>query len=121
MAKSSSRPAQMLIRGGFVVALLLGVGQWLGWLSPNGLWTDLHMVAGLCVLVGIWMAAFSTRTRAGKTVAGTWVAAVFVVIGAGLGLVIRGHATLATAWLHVVLMVIAVALVEMATARARRT
>lgn len=118
------RYVSMLLRGGFVVALLLGLGFWTAILPTNGL-VLLHMLVGLIIVAAVWYLGLAQAQRPGGSLGLT--VATFLM---GLVLAIVGltqvkmeaalHNALGVQIVHVVLALLVVGLGEMCTARMRR-
>jgi hypothetical protein len=103
--------AMMLVRLGFVVAIVLGLGMMFG-LWGAGSVLPLHIGAGVLVLVGILLAGGRARTLGRGGVS-------FLLIGLLTGAV--GAVAVLRGWapglLHLVLMLVAVGLAEMNVAK----
>lgn len=111
----------MLVRAGFVIALLAGVGVWAGIIPASASWVLIvHIAAGLAVVVGIWAMAIASGKGPARARPALWAAAGLVVAGALIGLLTPVHRD---PWLgagHLAVMVVAVGLAETATATNRR-
>lgn len=108
----------MLLRLSFLVALILGLGDLFGWIVFSRPILVVHIVAGLVVLLSIWILA-ALQHREGQASAGTWTAPFLALLGASLGLWFPASGSEAIGILHLVVMLLAVGLVEMRTARRR--
>ena len=118
------RYVSMLLRGGALLALLLGLGFWTAILPTNGL-VLLHMIFGLIVVGSVWYLGLAQAQRPGGSLGLTL--ATFLL---GLLLAIVGltqvkveaaiHNVIGVQILHVVLALLAVGLGEMCTGRIRR-
>lgn len=112
-----TRVAALLVRIGFVVALLAGLGIWAGIISASAPWAvGLHIAAGLAVVAGIVIMAGGSGAWPARARWTIWMATVLVVGGALIGAFAPVHRD---PWLgagHLAVMVVAVALAEMAKA-----
>lgn len=119
-----TRYASMALRGGFVLALLLGLGFWTNILSQSGL-ILLHMFLGLVVVGTLWYLGLAQAQRPGGSLGlavGTFILGLAVAI-VGLSqsrLEAALHAVVAVQITHLVLNVLAVGLGEMCNSRIRR-
>lgn len=111
--------ATMFLRTAFLLALLLGLGDMFGLWSTSPTLVDAHIIAGLLFLGAIWVLA----TRVNKTIPGAsgplWAALFITLVGAVIALFMRISGNLLGV-LHLVLMLVAMGLAEMALARAKR-
>jgi hypothetical protein len=121
-----TRYVSMMLRGGFVLALLLGLSFWTGILSATGGVVLVHMLLGLIVVASVWYLGLAQAQAGGGfgLTAGT-----FIV---GLALAFYGlsqvrlledtwHLSLAVVGTgHLLLALLAVGLGEMSGARIRR-
>lgn len=118
------RVVSMLLRGGFLLALLLGLGFWTAILPTGGL-VLLHMLVGLIVVGSLWYLGLAQAQRAGGSLGltlGTFLLGLLLAI-VGLTQVrleAALHSVLAVQIVHVLLAVLVVGLGEMCTARIRR-
>lgn len=118
------RFVSMLLRGGALLALLLGLGFWTAILPTNGL-VLLHMILGLIVVGSVWYLGLAQAQRPGGSLGLTL--ATFLI---GLLLAIVGltqvrieaaiHNVIGVQILHVALAVVVIGLGEMCTGRIRR-
>lgn len=118
-----SRYASMALRGGFVLALLLGLGFWTDIIPTNGL-VVLHMLIGLIVVGSLWYLGLVQAQRGGSLglTFGTFLLGLILAI---VGLTqVSIEAALHTTWpiqiTHVVLAFLAIGLGEMCGARIKR-
>lgn len=109
--QSSARMLLMLARTGFVVSLLLGLGGLFGLYAYGGAILWIHIVFGLLFLVPAWMLS----GRGAARVVGT--GALLGTLGAVLAATGALWAPGLSAWPHIVLMIAAIALIEMGSAR----
>lgn len=108
---------QMLTRLGFTIAILLGAGFLFDLIQPGGL-VVLHMLSGFLTLAGIWLTTLRLLLggRQGAPLLGA--ASVLIAVGAGMGLDLIAPGP---GLVHLLVMVIAVALSEIGSARAARS
>jgi hypothetical protein len=118
-----SRYASMVLRGAFVLALLLGLGFWTNIIPTNGL-VVLHMLLGLAVVGSLWYLGLVQAQHGGSLglTLGTFVLGLILAI---IGLTQTGieaaiHTTVPVQITHVVLAFLAVGLGEMCGARIKR-
>jgi len=109
--------AKMLARTGFVVAFLLGLGALLGVYADVGAVLWLHIAFGLVFLVGAWLVTTEPAPRRRLTQFGAGLGTVGALLIVGRSLFWHGLSP----WWHIVAMVLAVGLLEMGAARARRS
>lgn len=118
-----ARYASMVLRGAFVLALLLGLGFWTTILSAGGL-VLLHMLLGLVVVGSVWYLGLVQAQRGGSLglTLGTFVLGLVVVIFglAQNGLETAFRSTLPVQIVHLALGLTAVGLGEMCSGRIRR-
>jgi hypothetical protein len=118
-----ARYASMVLRGAFVLALLLGLGFWTTILSTGGL-VLLHMLLGLVVVGSVWYLGLVQAQHGGSLglTLGTFVLGLVVVIFglAQNGLETTFHSTLPVQIVHLALGLTAVGLGEMCSGRIRR-
>ncbi len=103
----------MIFRLAVVIALLVGLGGLFGIYAMTPVLQDVHIVAGIIVLVAVAWLAFQVKNA---TVA---MGALLVLLGGLLPLVVRGD-SLGIRIFHLVIMLVAVGLAEMGVARALR-
>jgi hypothetical protein len=118
------RYASMLLRGGAVLALLLGLGFWTAILPTNGL-VLLHMILGLIVVGSVWYLGLAQAQRPGGSLGLTLATFLLGLLLAIVGLTqVRIEAAIHNVILvqivHVLLALLAVGLGEMCTGRIRR-
>ncbi len=103
----------MIYRLAFLIALLVGLGRLFHFYPMSTTLRDVHIVAGLIMLVAaVWLAIDTKQT-------GAWVGALLVLAGGILPLYSKGD-PLSVRIFHVAIMVVAVGLAEMAASRATR-
>lgn len=104
------RGAMMAVRGGFVLAILLGLGMWFSlWSSQTVL--PFHIFAGGLTLLGILVALVRTK-------AVTLVLALLIGL---LGAVVAiSHALASVGAPHLLMMLLAVGLAEMTVAKLKK-
>ena len=61
-----SRVPSILLRGSFVLALLLGLGFWVGALSPESPVGLIHMLLGLIIVGTLWYLGLAQAQRGGS-------------------------------------------------------
>ncbi len=105
---------QMIMRLAFVIALLVGLGGLLGFWAMTPVLLDVHIVAGLMVLISAGWLAFQVKN---PTVG---VGALLVLLSGLLPLILRAD-SLGVRIFHFVVMIVAVGLVEMGVGRSTRT
>lgn len=103
----------MIFRLAVAIALLVGLGGLFGLYPMSPVLRDVHIVAGIIVLVSVAWMAFQVKN------ATVGVAALLVLLGGILPLVSRAD-SLAMRVFHLVIMIVAVGLAEMGVARASR-
>jgi hypothetical protein len=118
------RVVSVVLRGGALLALLLGLGFWTAILPTGGL-VLLHMFLGLVVVGSVWYLGLAQAQRSNGSLGLTL--ATFVI---GLLLAIIGltqvkieaaiHNTIGIQILHVALALVVIGLGEMCTGRIRR-
>ena len=118
------RYVSMLLRGGAVLALLLGLGFWTAILPTNGL-VLLHMILGLIVVGSVWYLGLAQAQRPGGSLGLTLATFLLGLLLAIVGLTqVRVEAAIHNVILvqivHVLLALLAVGLGEMCTGRIRR-
>ncbi len=106
----------MLVRTGFVVALLLGIGALVGLYADRGFVLWLHIAFGLLFLVPAWLLANQPAPRRRLTQAGAGLGTLAALLVVGRYLFWPG----VSVWWHIVMMVVAVGLIEMGSARVTR-
>lgn len=106
------KAGKMLLRLGFVIAIVLGLGMMFGWFGGGVL--HFHMLAGVLALVGGWLVAVGSRSP--QRAAVRWVAALLLLGGVVLGtMMMMGNYPFgaASSTVHWITMLVAVALAEM--------
>lgn len=118
-----SRYAAMTLRGGFVLALLLGLGFWTSLIPTNGL-VVLHMLIGLIVVAALWYLGLAQAQHGGSLgiTLGTFLLGLLLAIVGLTQTRIEAalHSVLAIQITHVVLALLAIGLGEMCAARIKR-
>ncbi len=111
------RPAmlKMLVRTGFVAALLLGLGALLRLYPDQGFVLWLHIAFGLLFLVPAWLLANQPSPRHRLTQAGAAIGTLAALLVVGRFLFWPG----VSPWWHVLLMIVAIGCIEMGSAKAR--
>lgn len=103
----------MIFRLAFLIALLVGLGGLFQFYAMSPTLRDVHIVAGLIMLVAmIWVAIEAKNAVA-------WVGVLLVVASGILPLISSGD-PLSIRIFHIVIMIVAVGLAEMAAARTNR-
>jgi len=106
------KPALMVFRLAVLIALLLGLGELLGFYHMTPLLRDVHIGAGLIVLAtGAWLSSLTRQPLA-------WVATLLILIGGILPLALPPHPNVG--WFHLIIMLLAVGLIEMVASRVKR-
>lgn len=106
------KTGKMLLRLGFVIAIILGLGMMFGMFGGNTL--HLHMLAGILALIGGWLVALGSRSP--QRAAFRWIAALLLLGGAVLGtMMMMGNYPLGamSSTVHWMTMLVSVALAEM--------
>lgn len=103
----------MIFRLAFLVALLVGLGGLFHWYPLSTTLSDVHIVAGLIMLVSIIWLAIETKSAI------VVVSAILVVAG-GLMPLLSTADPLSIRIFHIVIMIVAIGLAEMGVARAVR-
>lgn len=106
------KTGKMLLRLGFVIAIVLGLGMMFGWFSGGVL--HFHMLAGFLALVGGWLVAIGSRSP--QRAAVRWIAALLLLGGVALGtMMMMGNYPFgaASSTVHWITMLLAVSLAEM--------
>jgi hypothetical protein len=112
-----AKSGMMLVRLGFLVALVLGLGRLTGtWTS--GAVLQWHMLAGILVLIGIWTATIRLAAQKRSGMGPVWGAAVLALVGAGLGPAALGGAL--PSYVHILIMLVTIGLAEMGVGRANK-
>jgi hypothetical protein len=119
-----ARFAAMTLRGGFVLALLLGLGFWTSIIPTGGL-VLVHMLLGIIVVASLWYLGLAQATVRGGSLGltlGTFVLGLIVAVFGLTQVRIEAtvHATLPIQITHVVLGLLAIGLGEMCNGRIRR-
>jgi hypothetical protein len=111
------RLVSVLVRVGFLAALVLGLlGVAAVWMPSSGLWTVVHVAAGLVfTLPLLWQAA---RGGGGQPFF-RW-AAVLALLGMAVAVLSATGTLVLSPWLHLALMVAALGLFEGGTGAVRR-
>lgn len=104
----------MVFRLAVVIALLVGLGGLFGVYPMSPVLTDVHIVAGIMVLVSVVWLFLQTKTPV------LAIAALLVLLGGLLPMVSRAD-SLGVRMFHVVVMLVAVGLAEMGVGRFNRT
>lgn len=107
---------KMLVRTGFVIALILGIGALVGLYADRGFVLWLHIASGLLFLVSAWLLANQPAPRRRLVQAGT-------AIGTLAALLVVGRYLFwpnVSAWWHIAIMIVAIGLIEMGSAKARK-
>jgi hypothetical protein len=117
------RYASMLLRGAFVLALLLGLGFWTAIIPTGGL-TLIHMLLGLIVVGSLWYLGLAQAQRGGSlgVAVGTFLLGLLLAIVGLTQVSIEAalHTTTPIKIVHVLLALLAVGMGEMIVARMRR-
>ena len=119
-----SRVPSILLRGAFVLALLLGLGFWVNALSPDGPVGLIHMLLGLVVVGALWYLGLAQAQRGGSLglTLGTFflglAVAIFGLAQAALKSALHGEVVVNV--IHLLLGLSAIGLGEMCTARIKR-
>lgn len=105
------KTGKMLLRLGFLVAIVIGLGIMFNWFGSN--LVHVHMLGGILALVGGWMVALGSRSPRGA--GARWLAALILLGGAVLGfMMMTGNYPFPNArMVHWIGMLVAVALAEM--------
>ncbi len=106
----------MLARTGFAIALLLGIGALMGLYADRGFVLWLHIASGLLFLVPAWLLANQPARRRRLTQAGAALGTLGALLVVGRYLFWSD----VSVWWHVAMMVAALGLIEMGSARAHR-
>ncbi len=107
---------KMLVRTGFVAAMLLGLGALLRLYLDQGFVLWLHMAFGILSLVSAWLLANQPGLRRRLTQTGAAVGTLGALLVVGRFLFWPG----VSPWWHIVLMIVAIGCVEVGSARARQ-
>lgn len=124
MLPVSSVPS-MLLRGAFVLALILGLAFWVDLIKPEGPVVLIHMLLGLIIVATLWYLGLAQAQRGGSLglTVGTFVlglvVAIFGLAQSGLKTALHGEAVVNI--VHLLLGVLAIGLGEMCTSRIKRT
>ncbi len=118
-----TRITSMALRGGFVLALLFGLGFWTNLIPTNGL-VLVHMLIGLVVVASLWYLGLAQAFRGGSLgiTLGTFVLGLLLaIVGLTQGAL---ETALHTTWpiqvTHLLLALLAVGMGEMCAARVRK-
>ncbi len=103
---------KMLVRAGFLGALLVGLGAAFGLYADRGPVLWLHIALGLVFLVPAWLLSTTSAPRRRLVQAGAGLGTLGALLVIGRYLFWPG----VSFWYHVVLMVLAIAFVEMGNA-----
>lgn len=105
------KTGKMLLRLGFVVAIVLGLGMMFGWFS--GSMQHVHMLFGAVALIGGWLVALGSRSP--QRAAVRWIAALLLLAGAVVGIMMMmgNYLFAGVSTVHWITMLIAIALAEM--------
>ncbi|HYM28901.1 MAG TPA: hypothetical protein VET66_12175 [Steroidobacteraceae bacterium] len=120
----ASRVPSILLRGAFVLALLLGLGFWFFGLSPDGPVGLVHMLLGLTVVGTLWYLGLAQAQRGGSLglTLGTFflglVVAIFGLAQTALKSALHGEVVVNI--IHLLLGLAAIGLGEMCAARIKR-
>lgn len=123
MLPVSSVPS-MLLRGAFVLALILGLAFWVDLIKPDGPVVLIHMLLGLIIVATLWYLGLAQAQRGGTLglTVGTFVlgliVAIFGLAQSGLKTALHGEAVVNI--VHLLLGVLAIGLGEMCTSRIKR-
>ncbi|GAC1451836.1 MAG: hypothetical protein PVSMB4_11960 [Ktedonobacterales bacterium] len=114
----------MALRGGFVLALLLGLGFWTNILGQGGL-VLLHMLLGLIVVGALWYLGLAQAQRPGGSLGltiGTFILGLVLAIFGLTQVRLEAalHTVVAVQITHVILGLLAIGLGEMCNGRIRR-
>jgi hypothetical protein len=120
-----TRYASMALRGGFVLALLLGLGFWTNLLGQGGL-VLLHMLLGLIVVGALWYLGLAQAQRPGGSLGltiGTFILGLVLAIFGLTQVRLEAalHTVVAVQITHVILGLLAIGLGEMCNGRIRRS
>lgn len=116
------RISSMTVRVTFLLALILGLGFWLGWVPVSPSFTGIHMLIGIIFVLGLWGIGFA-QIQNGKAMLGA------LIIIVGLAVVVVGIGQ--ESWrafipveamnsIHLILNILAIGLAEMLVARSKR-
>ena|SRR5260370_39030933 len=119
------RICSMIVRASFILALILGLSFWFGWLAPTPGIQGIHMLLGIIFVLGLWGIGLAQgfALKNGSLALGI---ATFIV---GLAVVIVGlqqdswRASVgveAMNGIHLVLNILAIGLAEMVAGRSKR-
>lgn len=109
----------MFYRTAFMLALLLGIGDMFGFWPSTRLLVDTHIIAGLLFLGSVWVLATKVSKTTPRASGPLWAALFMILVGAVIALFMNISGNL-LGILHLVLMLIAMGMVEMGVARAKR-
>lgn len=115
----------MTVRTTFILALILGLTFWFGWLVPNDAFRGIHMLLGIIFVLGLWGIGLVQGFVLKKGSIGLGLAT-FIV---GLAVIIVG--VFQDQWrasinvelmntIHLVLNILAIGLAEMVAGRSKR-
>ncbi|HEU5376692.1 MAG TPA: hypothetical protein VFV38_14750 [Ktedonobacteraceae bacterium] len=115
----------MTVRVTFILALILGLAFWFGWLVPNDAFRGIHMLLGIIFVLGLWGLGLAQGFVLKKGSIGLGLAT-FIV---GLAVIIVG--VFQDQWrasinvelmntIHLVLNILAIGLAEMIAGRSKR-
>jgi hypothetical protein len=116
-----SRVPSMLLRGAFVLALLLGLAFWVNLITPAGPVVLIHMLLGLIIVGTLWYLGLAQAQRGGSLglTSGTFVLGLVVAIFglAQTSLKTALHGDVVVNSVHLLLGLLAVGLGEMCNRR----
>jgi hypothetical protein len=118
-----ARYVSMLLRGGFLLALIIGFGFWFGWWTPSGAIVLIHMLLGLIVIGSVWYLGLAQAQRGGGSLGltiGTFVVGLLLaIVGLTQERLFGSLPMVAVQITHLLLAVLAVGLGEMCVRRIR--
>lgn len=117
-----ARYASMLLRGGFLLALIIGFGFWFGWWAASGAIVLIHMLLGLIVIISVWYLGLAQAQRGGSfgLTIGTFVVGLLLaIVGLTQQRLFGTLPMVAVQLTHLVLALLAVGLGEMCARRIR--
>lgn len=103
----------MVFRLAVVIALLIGLGDLFHFYTMTPVLLDVHIVAGLMVLIAVAWMAWQVKSAV------VGLAALLLLLGGLVPLVLHPM-TLAIGLFHLLVMLVAIGLAEMGVARSRR-
>lgn len=116
------RISSMIVRATFLLALILGLGFWLGFVPVSPSFTGIHMLLGILFVLGLWGIGF-VQIQKGNALLGVLtiiVGLAVIVVGLGQDSWRAFVGVEAMNSIHLVLNILAIGLAEMVTARSKR-